>query len=227
MTSPLRTTAATLASIALARGLRAVDAGPRIAKRLGFSSEPTLPGVVLERLIRAAILHWGPRWGGDDGSAPPEEGALRWSEGLKFVAGFCALALPASARHAKRPDIRARYPRVRAPKWGVVTHSLNAASWTLYLIAYEEVFRRTLRSTLRGLCPPKLAEALAVIIYALDHAPVSREEFLGSFATGPIFSSATRWTGSTLPAAVAHAVMAIAHDLVAERGLSDPETSAP
>lgn len=131
-----------------------------------------------------------------------------------------ALALPAVLGASRRPDFVEHYPPIKSPRWPPRRVALNAATWAIYLVAYELFFRGILLFGLESLTGPWVAIALTTMIYVFAHLPKPGRETAGTVPMGIVFAGVTLWSGSIWAAVLGHVVIANTSDLLAARRLA-------
>lgn len=135
--------------------------------------------------------------------------------GLLFVAGFSGVAVVGARLTAPKQAARGRYPQIVHPdgaRWPARLVLANAATWAVYLLGYEILLRGVLLTSLARVMHPWPAIAVTTLAYAWAHLPKHPSETIGSLPLGLVFGGITLYTGSILPAFVAHTVMAVAND---------------
>ncbi len=131
-----------------------------------------------------------------------------------------ALALPAVALAARRPDFTEHYPPIRSARWPAGRVALNALTWGAYLVAYELFFRGLLLFGLAARLDPWSAIALTTLIYVLAHLHKPGRETAGTLPMGVVFAAVTLWSGSIWAAVLGHWVIANTSDRLAARALA-------
>jgi membrane protease YdiL (CAAX protease family) len=192
-------------------------------RRRGYAE---LRAVVTQRLLGAALLggvpalvvvfsgrslwDFGLRWGA------PASGAMLYG----IVAG---VVLPLSFLQSRRAAVWRDYPELRIARWSVGVTLLNAASWVLYLIGYELLFRGVLLFTLALWIGPWPAVGAMTAVYTLAHLGKPAGEAFGCIPMGIVFGWTALATGSVWPVIAAHSVIAVFNDWGAVR--HDPARS--
>jgi membrane protease YdiL (CAAX protease family) len=113
---------------------------------------------------------------------------------------------------ASNPENLKNYPQIRIPGWNLSIVFINMISWSLYLMAYEFLFRGIL---LFGLIKPFgiwPAIAINVALYSLVHFPKGIRETLGAIPLGFVLSILTVQTGTIWIAIIVHIGMALSND---------------
>jgi membrane protease YdiL (CAAX protease family) len=104
------------------------------------------------------------------------------------------------------------YPQIRQPIWGITLTLKSAIAWTVYLTAYEIIFRGVFlyaSVTLIGFWP---AVFLNVALYSLAHLLKNKREALLSIPFGFITIYLTWISGSCWYAVVLHVILALSHE---------------
>jgi membrane protease YdiL (CAAX protease family) len=122
---------------------------------------------------------------------------------------------------SRRPSFYTVYPLIRARQWGRGLAALNAASWTIYLIAYEFLFRGFVLLSCARVMGVYPAVLVAVALYVCVHIPYGLWVTIGALPLGIAMCLATIQTGAIWPAVVAHVLVALMNDHVAIR--ANPE----
>ncbi len=113
---------------------------------------------------------------------------------------------------ASNPKNLRDYPQIRTPGWNLSIIFINAISWSLYLLAYEFLFRGILLFGLIdsfGIWP---AIVINVALYSLVHFPKGARETLGAIPLGFVLSILTLQTGTIWLAIIVHIGMALSND---------------
>ncbi len=113
---------------------------------------------------------------------------------------------------AGKPANLAMYPEIRKKNWSLSLIFLSAVSWTVYLFAYEFLFRALLfipALNLMGFWP---AVILNSGIYTLVHIPKGIKESSGAFLFGFILCLLVVRTGSFWIAFFLHVVLALSNE---------------
>jgi membrane protease YdiL (CAAX protease family) len=114
-----------------------------------------------------------------------------------------------------------RYPEITENIWNRRTILTHILFWTLYLSAYELLFRGILLFTLLTIVDSWIAVALVTVIYSAVHIPKGPGEAFGAIVLGVILSQITISTGSIIPAVMIHVALAIPNGLFAVHYRSD------
>jgi membrane protease YdiL (CAAX protease family) len=132
--------------------------------------------------------------------------------------GFLALAaLPVPYFSAQSEDMQAYYPQIRVSEWDLTLFVHNGWAWTMYLLAYEFLFRGVLVIGLSTFTSPWTAVALSGALATATHIPKGAKE---TFATVPyslLLGFVALQSGSVWAGVVGHAALAISNDFWAVR----------
>jgi membrane protease YdiL (CAAX protease family) len=135
--------------------------------------------------------------------------SLIWSVSISTI------LILVNLKSAKQPESIAYYPQIRKKEWNIGLLTGNSMAWTLYLLAYEFLFRGFL---FMGLIPYfGLWGSLAVntALYSATHIPKSMKEAVGAIPFGIILCLLTYNTGSIFIAFVVHVALALSNDYIA------------
>lgn len=128
---------------------------------------------------------------------------------LAWVAIPAAVLVPVLFLAARSPTVWADTPRMRITDWGSRTFAINAATWAVYLIGYEYLFRGFTVLFLAEHLGAAPAIAIGTGLYAFQHLPRGAGECLGSAAMGVLFGLMTVDTGSMASAWALHMIIAL------------------
>ncbi len=125
---------------------------------------------------------------------------------LSLLTALAAFFNPAH----RRPE--GPYPQMRVARWSAPLFLYNLLTWTLYLAAYELMYRGLL---LRLLLPfgVWLSVAVNTSLYAVTHLPKGAAETAGAVPLGVALCLLVLWADSLWPAFVVHLVMAACNAL--------------
>jgi membrane protease YdiL (CAAX protease family) len=133
------------------------------------------------------------------------------------AAGISTFALPFVAGASRQPASWEAYPQIRAPVWTRELHLGNAASWALYLLGYEFLFRGFLLMSLARLYGPWPAIAIVTAIYTAVHVTKPAGETIGTIPMGVLFGAAALYSGAIWAPFVAHVFIAVTSDYLVVR----------
>ncbi|TNF37737.1 MAG: CPBP family intramembrane metalloprotease [Bacteroidetes bacterium] len=117
--------------------------------------------------------------------------------------------IPVIAHNARKPEILALYPEIRASRWTGSLLLVEIVTWALYLFGYEVLFRGVLLFGLAKPLGPVAATAVNVILYSAAHIPKGKGETLGAIPFGMVLCVLTLVSGTIWIAFIAHLVNAV------------------
>lgn len=138
-------------------------------------------------------------------------------EGVVAALLLFAVAVPFAMRQVRAPDSFEHYPQIRAEVWTLSLWLRNAATWSLYLVAYEFFFRGLLVFGLKPLLGPAGSVVVSAALYVFAHLHKGLGEVLGCVPMGLLFGISALWTGSFWPAFAAHLGIALVSEAAAIR----------
>lgn len=145
----------------------------------------------------------------DPGAAMKQ--SLLWSAVLlPFI--IAAIILSNRSKGLKQKDF-GRYPEIRMKQWSASTLIIHISMWSIYLFAYELMFRGTLLLPLSAAVGWWPAIGINVVFYAAAHVPKGAGEAVGALVLGFILCLITLSTGSILVAFLVHAALALGNGL--------------
>jgi membrane protease YdiL (CAAX protease family) len=127
----------------------------------------------------------------------------------KYTLILAAILIPLGIFNAKGKAHLTMYPQVRMKKWNSFEYISNIASWGVYLLGYEFLFRGIFFLGLipfTGLYP---AIAINTVLYALAHLYKGKKETLGSIPLGIVLCLITAQTQTIWTAFAVHWIMAV------------------
>ena len=107
------------------------------------------------------------------------------------------------------------YPQIRLRSWNAKELTLNFASWFVYLLGYEFMFRGILLFSFYDSYGAAVAITVNCIMYALVHIPKGAKETIGAIPLGFILSVICLYTESFFVAFFFHIIMAFSNDYFA------------
>jgi len=125
------------------------------------------------------------------------------------VALLGALLLTILWTSAARPEQQAQYPQIRRRTWSRRTLLANAASWALYLAAYELFFRGLLLGALTPVLGAWGGISAVTLAYVLAHLPKELGECLACVPMGLVFGALALATGGALLPFALHLAIAL------------------
>lgn len=126
----------------------------------------------------------------------------------KYTLILALILVPLGAFNAKDKSHLTQYPQVRMTRWNTFEYISNIASWGLYLLGYEFLFRGILFLGLIPFTGLYVAIALNTIVYALAHLYKGKKETLGSIPLGIVLCIITAQTHTIWTAFAVHWIMA-------------------
>lgn len=134
-------------------------------------------------------------------------------QSLIYIAIMGILILLLNFFAGKNPDRLKDYPQMKIANWTIKILTINVIAWSLYLLAYEALFR----GVLLFLCYASFgfwpAVAINIGLYATTHIPKGAGETLGTIPYGLLLCFITISTGSILVAFATHLIMAVSNDI--------------
>jgi len=121
------------------------------------------------------------------------------------------LAVVLNAFNSRNPDNLIHYPQIREKLWDRKLILLNAATWVIYLIGYEMLFRGLLLFPLvdiMGVWPAVLVNAA---LYSVTHIPKGMNEAVGAVFLGIILCVLTLFSGSIWIAVIVHIALGLSN----------------
>jgi len=119
------------------------------------------------------------------------------------------IIIPVVFRGARKPEIMAVYPEIRAARWTSRMMFAETGSWAFYLLGYETLFRGVLLFPLAESLGPVTAIVINVILYSAAHLPKGRSETLAAIPFGAVLCILTLHSGTIWIAFFAHLVNAL------------------
>ena len=134
---------------------------------------------------------------------------------ILWTLGLMALVIPLARASAKKPKNLEYYPQIRTKVWDRKTYRGNLASWAIYLLGYEFLFRGVLFFPLVetiGLWP---AIAVNIGMYSGTHIPKGLDQTIGAIVLSIVLCLLTVQTGTIWIAFFVHVAMAWTNSLTA------------
>ena len=110
-----------------------------------------------------------------------------------------------------------RYPEIRVSEWTNRTVAIHVGLWSLYLLAYELMFRGTLLFPLAAILGIWPAIGINTALYSAFHVPKGAGEAVGALFLGFLLCLITLSTGSIVVAFLVHVALAVSNGLFAFR----------
>jgi membrane protease YdiL (CAAX protease family) len=168
-------------------------------RMLGFLFLGAVPAIIIVLWPQARLREFGLTL--DFRSIPPW-----WSFLLVpaiLIMGYFAAQKPGNLEH---------YPQIRAKIWTPVMVLISSASWLVFLVGYEFMFRGVLLYASLGLMDPLAAISLNCALYAFAHFYKGPVETFGAIPVGIILCYLTLITGNIWSAVVLHSLMALSNE---------------
>lgn len=108
-----------------------------------------------------------------------------------------------------------RYPEIDIPLWSRSTIAIHIVLWSLYLLAYEFMFRGVLLFISIDMVGFPMAVGINIALYGLAHVPKGIQEAVGALILGYILCVLTYASGSVFFAWIIHCALAITNGLSA------------
>ncbi|NQT59125.1 MAG: CPBP family intramembrane metalloprotease [Bacteroidetes bacterium] len=131
------------------------------------------------------------------------------------------LAVVLNVFTTRNPNNLKNYPQIREKIWGRRLLLLNAATWIIYLIAYEMLFRGLLLFPLidvMGIWPAVLVN---VSLYSATHIPKGMNEAVGAVFLGTILCVLTILSGSIWIAVFVHIALGLSNSFLSLHNQKD------
>ncbi len=114
---------------------------------------------------------------------------------------------------SQRSSHQRLYPIIRTHDWSVNLYIMNLASWFLYLLAYESLFRGLLLFSSLEIYGVLIAIGINTLLYVIAHIPKGKFETLGAIPLGIAFCIVSIYTGTFVTAFILHFTMAVSNDI--------------
>lgn len=121
------------------------------------------------------------------------------------------ICFPASFYLSRSPSSLKRYPQIRSSQWNLRLILLNSATWMIYLVGYEILFRGFLLFPLLDEFTIGIAIVINLGVYSLSHAAIEIKEGIGALPVGLILFFLAWKTDSILYPILFHWVMALSN----------------
>ncbi len=178
--------------------------GPILHKYIGVLFLGIVPAVVM--------FTWLPYGWGD---YAVQVGDLGYSAG--WTIGLSAALILLNWFSSRRPETLAYYPQVRAKVWTPSLIFHNTLAWTLYMLAYEFLFRGLLLFSCLMVLDPWVAIAVNIGLYSATHIPKGFTESMVTIPFGIGMCVLTIYSGAIWIAWLTHVAVALSNDYVALR----------
>lgn len=134
-----------------------------------------------------------------------------------WVGGASVVIVIGCILTAHKPENFDVYPEMRVPRWGPGPVAANFISCSLYMFAYEFLFRGLLLFACLAAMPAVFAIAINIALYGLAHVPKGPREALGSIPLGVVLCFSAIETGAIWAAFLIHVIMSQLNDYLAVR----------
>lgn len=131
------------------------------------------------------------------------------------------LIIPMNYINAPKPANLQSYPQIREENWSVSMLFQSALSWSIYLTAYEFLFRGFLFYSSLSVLDLWPAIIFNTVIYSLVHYPKGYKEMFGAIPLGIILCYLTYFTGSIWVAVFTHIILALSNEWFSLRSHPD------
>jgi len=131
---------------------------------------------------------------------------------LSWVVILSAFMIPVNFLNARTEDNLKMYPQIRYEKWDLGLISLSAATWMLYLLAFEFLFRGFFLFSCERAFGYWPAIAGNTVVHSLVHLPKGKKETLGAIPFGAILCFLTLKPGTLWAAYGIHVVLALSNE---------------
>lgn len=182
----------------------AKNADIRSQRLVGAALLGVLPAIIMVLKYELPLLEYG-------------LGLPRFVSNKAWAGGVLIIAVPLIYRQAQKATYWKHYPELKLESWNRKTQVSNALSWSIYLLAYEFLFRGLLLMSLDAWLGTWPAVSIMAAMYVLAHVDKSQEETFGSLAMSIIFAFAALGTESIWLPWIMHSIIAIASDTFAVR----------
>src|SRR4030042_2949924 len=134
---------------------------------------------------------------------------------LYYLLALSVIIIPLTAFSARKKATISTYPQIRTREWSSKLIIINTLNWTLYLFAYEFLFRGILLKTMLSTLGYWPAIVINTSLYSCTHIPKGATETLAAIPFGIILCMITIHTGSIWVAFLAHLILALTNDYAA------------
>lgn len=128
-----------------------------------------------------------------------------------------AITIPILSFSARKPGVLETYPEIRVMRWTPGIFLIEAATWAIYLLGYETLFRGMLLFGLAESLGPVPAIIVNVIFYSAAHIPKGKSETLAAIPFGIILCILTLHSGTIWIAFFSHLINAIVTSITARK----------
>ncbi len=177
---------------------------PLMQKGLGVCLLGMVPALVLWAGLDVDIVAWG-------------LGVPDWQGTLISGALLVLAVVPVPFFWARTADMQRYYPQIRSAEWDGALIAQNGAAWSIYLLAYEFLFRGILVIGCATLVGPVVAVTVGTALAAATHMPKGAKETFATIPYGIVLGVAALETGSIWAGVASHVCLALSNDYWAVR----------
>ena len=163
-------------------------------KAWGFATMGVIPAWVLHAKWGWTLEDMGVAW-------PQDVSAEVWGVWTALMISTVVLSMVAGKEGAKN------YPQIRATEWSLSTMIWSGLGWTIYLAAYEFMFRGFLLFPMASAIGTWPAVAISTMLYSVTHFHKGKGETLWCLPVGVLTCWMTVETGSLLLTVVGHVLV--------------------
>ena len=129
-----------------------------------------------------------------------------------WVSFLCIILVSLNYFNRKKSDNLKLYPQIRNKEWSVKLLIIRALGWTLYLCAYEFMFRGFLLYGSLYAFGKYIAILINIGIYTLTHITKGKKEAFGAIPFGLVLCLLTLQSGNILAAFLIHITIALSNE---------------
>ena len=160
----------------------------------GFTTMGIIPAWVLGSQWGWSLEEMGVAW-------PSHISTEVWMAWFALMVSTLVLSMVAGKEGAKN------YPQIRATSWSLSTMVWSGLGWTIYLSAYEFMFRGFLLFPMASVIGMWPAVAVSTMLYSVTHFHKGKGETLWCLPVGVLTCWMTVETGSLLLTVVGHVLV--------------------
>ena len=135
-----------------------------------------------------------------------------FGQSMLYLSGIAVIIIPLTLISARKPDTIQTYPQIRIKRWTPGLIALNTLNWSLYLLAYEFLFRGILLMLLVPVIGVWPAIIINTSLYSATHIPKGAKETISAIPFGIALCLITLDTGSIFVAFIAHVLLSQLND---------------
>jgi membrane protease YdiL (CAAX protease family) len=136
---------------------------------------------------------------------------------LVFGTGIGLVLITVNIFIANKPDNLRDFPYIRNREWSFFLVFASAATWIIYLLAYEAMFRGLLLFSLTEFTGKWVAITINTLLYFLVHLHRGWKEAAGSVPFGVLLCIICLDSGSFVPGFIAHVMLALPNEWLSLR----------